>query len=223
MEEEHSQHDQQQQEVGHVLRPAWHKGEHHAAAHLQRANDLTEQDRADPDLLQAWQCLGVALICSFLQRKKVQTCFSFFFCNTFNNSLRSCKPTNGCLSLRPFNEHKRSPIALNINMPPFYHYGGGGQGNITTCIHSVKCPLYMLVRVLHATYHPHRLPLRTFHHKQVHLREFARMRRHCSLAVKLLLLFNEMIGKLRRIYRGCCEQAATYNLLYIRQMRAPLR
>lgn len=43
VEEEDSQHDQEQQEVGHVLRPARHEGEHHAAAHLQRANDLTKQ------------------------------------------------------------------------------------------------------------------------------------------------------------------------------------
>lgn len=53
VEEQYGQHDQQQQEVRHVFRPARHEGEHHAAAHLQRADDLTEQHRGDANLLQA--------------------------------------------------------------------------------------------------------------------------------------------------------------------------
>lgn len=54
VEEQYGQHDQQQQEVRHVFRPARHEGEHHAAAHLQRPDDLTQQHRADANLLQAW-------------------------------------------------------------------------------------------------------------------------------------------------------------------------
>lgn len=53
VEEQYSQHDQQQQEVRHVFGPAWHQREHHAAAHLQRPDDLTEQHRTDANLLQA--------------------------------------------------------------------------------------------------------------------------------------------------------------------------
>lgn len=67
VEEQDSQHDQQQQEVGHVLGPARHQGQDHSAAHFQGADDLAEQHRADPDLLQTWQCLGIALIGSFLK------------------------------------------------------------------------------------------------------------------------------------------------------------
>lgn len=70
VEEQDGQHDQQQQEVGHILRPAGDEGEHHAAAHLQRADDLTKQDRADPNLFQSWQCLGVALVRPFLEGRR---------------------------------------------------------------------------------------------------------------------------------------------------------
>ena len=75
VEEQDGQHDQQQQEVGHILWPAGDEGEHHAAADLQRADDLTKQDRADPNLFQSGQGLGVALVRSFLGGRNTEICF----------------------------------------------------------------------------------------------------------------------------------------------------
>lgn len=69
VEEEHGQHDQKQEEVGHVLGSAWHQGQHHTAGQLQRADDLPQQDRADAHLLKGGQGLSIAFICPFLKNK----------------------------------------------------------------------------------------------------------------------------------------------------------
>lgn len=69
VEEQNSQHDQQEQEVGHVFGFPWNQGEDHTTAHLQGADDLTQEHRAYTNLFQSWQGLGITLVGPFLQIK----------------------------------------------------------------------------------------------------------------------------------------------------------
>lgn len=67
VEKEHSQHEKEQQEVGHVLGAARHQCHDNAARHFQGADALAEEDGADSHLLEHGQGSHVAFVCSFLQ------------------------------------------------------------------------------------------------------------------------------------------------------------
>lgn len=66
MEEEHSQHQQEQEEVGHIFGTPRHKGHDNATGHLKSTNAFAEENGIDPHFLQQREGSDIALVSTFL-------------------------------------------------------------------------------------------------------------------------------------------------------------